>query len=69
VAREPLAFDTPEEAALASYSPAAQAHVLRLEPIDETHVDVILDTVPSHTMRSHCWLTATGWVEMGDIVE
>lgn len=62
-------FASPGEAALASYSPAAKAHVVRVESIDDSSVDVIVDTEPSHPMRVHCALTERGWVEMGDIVE
>ncbi len=66
---EPRVFDTPEDAALASYSPAAEAFVLRVEPIDEQRVDVIVDMVPSHPMRSGCRLTGAGWIEEWDIVD
>lgn len=63
------AHATPEEAALASYSPAAGAFVVRTEPIDPSRVDVIVDFATSHPMRCHCELTPDGWVEAGDIVE
>ena len=63
------AFDSPEEAALSSYSPAAEARVLRIEVIDSHHVDVIIDFATSHPMRCHIQQTADGWVDGGDIVE
>jgi hypothetical protein len=63
------AFASAEEAALSSYSPAAEAHVIRVEVLDSHHVDVIIDFVPSHPMRCHCELTPDGWVDGGDIVE
>ena len=62
-------FVSAEEAALSSYAASAQAHVVRVEVIDDTHTDVIVDFEPSHPMRCHCELTAGGWVEAGDIVE
>lgn len=63
------AYSSPEEAALSSYSPAAEARVLRIDAIDARHVDVIIDVASSHQMRCHCELTTDGWVETGDIVE
>lgn len=61
--------DTPEAAALATWSPAAGAHVLSTEVIDDDHVDVIIDFSSSHPMRCHCRRTTDGWIEAGDIVE
>ena len=63
------AYTTPEAAALSSYSPAAGAHVVKAEVIDEDHVDVIIDFASSHPMRCHCERTIEGWIETGDIVE
>lgn len=62
-------YATPEAAALSSYSPAAGAHVVRTEVIDDEHVDVIVDFASSHPMRCHCMRTIDGWIEAGDIVE
>ena len=62
-------FASAEAAALSSYSPAAEAHVIGFEVLDSHHVDVIIDFVPSHLMRCHCELTSDGWVDGGDIVE
>ena len=63
------AFPTAEEAALASYSAASEAFVVRVEPQGPGRTDVIVDTNPSHPMRAHCFLTDGGWVWGGDIVE
>ena len=60
---------TPEAAALASYSPSSQAHVIRTEVISGDRVDVIVDTVPSHLMRVHCDRVEGEWIYAGDIVE
>lgn len=59
----------PEDAALASYPPTAHARVIRVEPIGEAQVDVIVDTWPSHPMRVHCRRRGSLWYETGDIVE
>ena len=63
------AHATPEAAALSSYSPAAGAHVVGTEVIDDDHVDVLIDFASSHPMRCHCERTIEGWIEAGDIVE
>jgi hypothetical protein len=62
-------FPTPEAAALASYSAAAQARVARVERLSDDRVDVIIDTEPSHPMRVHCRLVDGAWHDFGDIVE
>ena len=62
-------FKSHEEAALSSYSPAAEARVIRVEVIDSNHVDVIIDFVSSHPMCSHSELTPDRWIDGGDIVE
>jgi hypothetical protein len=62
-------YATAEEAALASYSAASEAFVVRIEEIGPGRTDVIVDTHPSHPMRCHCYGTADGWVWGGDVVE
>lgn len=63
------AFPTPEGAALASYSAASEAFVVRVEQLGPDRTDVIVDTRPSHPMRCHCFLTEEGWQHGGDIAE
>jgi hypothetical protein len=65
----PLGFATPEQAAVASFPPSASARVVRVEVKDATHVDVIVDTEPSHLMRVHCQRRGNNWYEAGEIVE
>jgi len=60
---------TPEEAALAEWPPGSGAQVLRTEQLDSLHVDVVIDTVPSHPMRVHCYKIDEVWYCGGDIVE
>jgi hypothetical protein len=60
---------TPEEAALSSYSAAAQARVVRVERLNDERVDVIVDTDPSHPMRVHTYMERGRWHDGGDIVE
>jgi hypothetical protein len=62
-------FDTPEQAALASFSAGAGAFVVRTEIIDVDHVDVIVDTAPSHPMRCHSFRADGRWYDGGDITE
>jgi hypothetical protein len=62
-------YSSPEEAAISSYPPAASARVVRVEPLDDRHVDVIVDTNPSHLMRVHCEMEGGTWYVTGDIVE
>ncbi|MGB3412088.1 MAG: hypothetical protein WBA45_12935 [Microthrixaceae bacterium] len=50
-------FTFAEEVGLSSYSPAAEAHMIRVEVLDSHHVDVIVGFVSSQPMRSHCELT------------
>jgi hypothetical protein len=66
---DPKGFATPEQAAVASFPPNASARVVRVEPIDEEKVDVIVDTEPSHPMRVHCERHGDSWYEAGEIVE
>ena len=47
-------YSSPEEAAISSYPSAASARVVRVEPLDDGHVDVIVDSDPSYLMRVHC---------------
>jgi hypothetical protein len=61
--------DSPEAAALASYPASAGAHVVRIELIDDSHVEVIIDMKPSHPMRVHCTHREGHWYDDGDIVE
>ena len=62
------AFATPEAAALAEWDryPEAQARVVTVEYLDETHAVVVIDTVPSHPMWNRCERTDRGWVYAGD---
>jgi hypothetical protein len=62
-------FPTPEEAALAGYSPVARARVLRVERLNDSFVHVIIDTEPSHTMRVYCERFDGYWYDMGDAAE
>jgi hypothetical protein len=59
----PRGFKTPEEAALASLPPRARAHLLRVEPIDDSHVDVLVAT---DEMRVHCERHEELWYALGD---
>jgi hypothetical protein len=65
------AHATPEEAALAGWSGAANAHVVRVEhcsdPEFPARVWVFVDTDPSHPMRVSCERTDTGWVVVSEI--
>ena len=63
-----MVYPTPEEAALAQWDkyPQAEARVIRVRYVDENHVIVVTDTVPSHPMNNHCKRTAEGWVYQGD---
>lgn len=65
----PTTFITPELTALSSYTPAASAHVVKIEWMSPGHVDVVIDTVPSRAIRVHCELTPDGWIDAGDVVE
>jgi hypothetical protein len=49
-------FATPEEAALAGYSPGAEAFVVSTTLHNPWHATVVIDTVPSHPITSdvHC---------------
>jgi hypothetical protein len=62
-------FDAAEQAALSSSSATANARVLRTEVIDTDHVDVIVDTEPSHPMRCHSFRSNGRWHDGGDITE
>jgi hypothetical protein len=64
-------FETPEEAALSGWHnvASAQAHVVRVEVLDEDHVDVIVDTVPSHPMRNHTFRAEGRWHDGAEGVE
>lgn len=62
-------YETPEEAALSSYSPEAHARVVRVERLNSDRVDVIIDTEPSHPMRVLCYRENGSWHDGGDIVE
>jgi hypothetical protein len=57
-------YATPEEAAMAEWDayPEAQAHVVRVEVVDEDHAVVVTDTVPSHPMWNYCERKPEGWV-------
>jgi hypothetical protein len=60
--------ETPEEAALAGYSPSMKAVVIRIEPgAYEGRVSVIVDTEPSHPMAVFCVRHDDGlWWDEGD---
>lgn len=64
-------FGTPEEAALSGFDSAWQPHVVRVEPCDDPYfpgrVWVIVDTVPSHPMRTSCELVDGGWVVVSEV--
>ena len=57
----PEGYPTPEAAALASYSAAAQARVVRVEGVGSDRVDVIIDTEPSHP----CAFIVASWTGPG----
>jgi hypothetical protein len=64
-------FDSPEEAALAGWSSAAGAHIVRVEPCSDPafpgRVWVFVDTVPSHPVRASCELVNGRWIVVADI--
>lgn len=66
-------FPTPEQAALAGFSPSSEPHVVRVEPCDDPHFPgrdwVIVDTHPSHPMRTSCERLDGQWVVVSDIAE
>jgi hypothetical protein len=69
--RDPLedlaAYPTPEEAALASYSAAADARVISSERLSDNKVEVTLEVGPSYRMYSDCWRGSDGlWREVAD---
>ena len=45
-------YPTPEEAALAGFSPAAGAQVVSIDMVNDREARVIVDTVPSHPITS-----------------
>lgn len=50
---------------MSSFPVAAALRIVRVEPVDDPHVEVIVDTEPSHPMRVHCELDGGGWYVMG----
>ena len=64
-------FDSPEEAALAAWSPSSGARIVRVEPCSDAdfpgRIWVFIDTVPSHPMRASCELVDGRWVVVSEI--
>ena len=57
-------FETPEDAAVASYSPGAEATVVSVEMVNDWFARIVVDTVPSHPMDVTCLRLPSGrWVE------
>ena len=60
-------YATAEEAVLASYSPAAEAHVVSSKRLDENTIEVTLEVGPSYRMYSNCKRGSDGsWREDSD---
>jgi hypothetical protein len=57
-------FPTPEEAAVGSYSPAANARVVSIEWHDPESATVEISTDPDYAYFIRVSRTAEGWVEL-----
>jgi hypothetical protein len=67
--RDQTGYPSPEAAALSSFSPSARARVVRVEVHDDDHVDVIVDTEPTHLMRCFTRRADGEWYDEGDSAE
>jgi hypothetical protein len=58
----PMSYDTPESAALASWTtaPAAEARVVSVD-LRGDRAEVVLDTIPSYLDYVYCLRTSDGW--------
>jgi hypothetical protein len=65
--RHSRGFDSPEQAAIASFPGAAHARVVDVQRVDDASVHVIVDTDPSHPMRVFCERREHQWFAVGDV--